>query len=472
MKSTSKVPRPIFAILLGLIAAVRNHQAFAHGDTWQTRSPIPTARRISGALLSCLLLMLLVCGFLLGVTVIPVARAQEQGASGPPVGSGNPLADLQRQIDELKQRLSETEVTSQPLSFTVNCAAGEKVADALAQGVRTTNRVTITIVGVCREAVAVRRDDVWLQGASPGDGLEAPSATGTVLSLTGRRLRLVQLTLSGGSVGLGASGGANFFAINLHVTGASGHNVGLSGNAVGSLTDSTLEESPQLGVWVSTGASLTLNRAIVQNNGFRGIQAGSGGLVSVNNGSVVRNNGDGATALLGGVITLGDSTVDGNAGWGVHAAEGDVEVGRSSVVSNNGRAGLLVSGKATVYGGARVVGNSDGGILVGNGGAVGLRDGVIVESNQGHGLELRAASSAEFGDRVIVRDNTRDGIHVVAASAVSFEAGENGNFTQHITGNRGFGITCVPAPVVAQLGWWQGTVVSGNGSDEVNCLRF
>jgi hypothetical protein len=106
----------------------------------------------------------------------------------------------------LEQRVSTLEALLRPQTLTVNCGAGQTVADALGQ-VSTAAPVTVTISGTCTEAVVLNRDDVTLQGSQASDGLQAPAASVTVIAvINSQRVVLRQLTITGGSSGLVASG--------------------------------------------------------------------------------------------------------------------------------------------------------------------------------------------------------------------------------------------------------------------------
>src|SRR6516164_6297844 len=97
----------------------------------------------------------------------------------------------------------EGHVTSNPINCTVSCARGGKVASALALAPRTTAGLTITIAGTCVEAVDQVPGNVTLQGASSGDGLEAPAASSNpVLGISGAGVTLDNLTISGGATAL------------------------------------------------------------------------------------------------------------------------------------------------------------------------------------------------------------------------------------------------------------------------------
>src|SRR6516165_4170325 len=110
----------------------------------------------------------------------------------------------------------EGHVTSNPIACTVSCANGGTVASALALAPRTTAGLTITIKGTCVEAVDQVPGNVTLQGASSGDGLQAPDASSNpVLGISGVGVTLDNLTISGGVNALLVHSGATAIGNNL-----------------------------------------------------------------------------------------------------------------------------------------------------------------------------------------------------------------------------------------------------------------
>lgn len=366
---------------------------------------------------------------------------------------------------------SSPPVSSQPLAVTVNCAAGETVADALARGPETTSRLTVTIVGVCQEAVVVARDAITLQGASPGDGLAAPAEASTVLTVLGQRINLNQLTLTGGSSGLAATRGASFTATNLHVRGATDAGVFMLFNASGRLTNSLIEDGGKNGIAVQLGASVGVVGGTIQNNALIGIQVSAGGHATVS-GAVIRDNAfRGGMPGRGGSLFLQNVTIEGSDNGLQSEPGGSVTLTGSGAVSRNNRsAGILGSGGAVqVLGGARVSGNGFNGIDM-IGGTLSLHDGAIVENNTQRGISL-AAGSATFGGGgsagPIIRNNSNDGIHLRDVSVARFFSAGNPAENTQVTGNGSFGIFCEPSPAVALMAGF--VTVSGNAAGQVSC---
>src|SRR6516165_7920539 len=143
----------------------------------------------------------------------------------------------------------EGHVTSNPINCTVSCARGGKVASALALAPRTTAGLTITIAGTCVEAVDQVPGNVTLQGASSGDGLEAPAASSNpVLGISGAGVTLDNLTISGGATAIGN---------NLIIEGSSSRNVFANGTIT--LNSSTIEHSNGDGIDANSGGIVFLN---------------------------------------------------------------------------------------------------------------------------------------------------------------------------------------------------------------------
>jgi hypothetical protein len=107
------------------------------------------------------------------VSACSPAEVQVTWSSGVP--------DLDGRIVALEEHIAGMESDLVPLDLTVHCPE-ESVGEALAQAGDRQAHVTITIIGVCTEEVVITRDNTTLQGASPGDGLQAPSPM-TVLGL-------------------------------------------------------------------------------------------------------------------------------------------------------------------------------------------------------------------------------------------------------------------------------------------------
>jgi hypothetical protein len=361
-----------------------------------------------------------------------------------------------------------TKASAASKDITVDCTKGETVTDALGKVALETRRVIIVIKGTCIESVRITRNNVTLQGASPGDGLQAPSPGSTVLMLIGaHRTRLEQLTITGGNIGLNATGGSAFGALDLHIIGAANYGVLMAANSFGNISNSIVEQGGNFGLGAVLGGSLFTTGTTVDDHDIFGVSIGVGGSMNLGPGTVVQNSGGRGVQVGGGSLTMQDATVQSSIvdGIGLEGASAHVR-GSGSFIQNNGRFGVAVGSGSSFWlsDGAHVANNGDNGIHA-FGGGVNITNGAIVEDNTRNGVELHGSSSAAFTTEtagVIIQDNGEDGIRLRETSVATFDG------TAQVINNVGYGIICELAPSVAQI---SGTppIVSGNGNDTIAC---
>jgi hypothetical protein len=365
---------------------------------------------------------------------------------------------------EYALQLARAQPPSGPQYVTVDCGAGQSINQAIQQA-DPNQSLTITIQGTCTEAVGVGRDNVTLQGASPGAGIQAPSANDTVLMFGGGRGASVRgLTLSGGSAGIGAYG-AMYQAQNVHITGAA-NGVQAGGNSVVSLTNVTIDGCG-FGIAAASGASVFVSGGSITGCRSFAVNARNAATVAINDGLTVTDSRfQGVVAEKGGSIEVNGATISNTGIFGVAAFGGAVSVsGNNTLVTGSTFAGVSASdgGSASVTNGARVSGNHAGGVVADNGGHLLVQDGGIVENNTGGpGVSLVGASSLRM-QGAIVRGNGGDGVHLSDTSVAEFDGGTN-----QITGNGGHGIACDGPPSVAVFRGNPGTP-TGNASPQIVC---
>ena len=268
----------------------------------------------------------------------------------------------------------EGHVTSNPINCTVSCARGGKVASALALAPRTTAGLTITIAGTCVEAVDQVPGNVTLQGASSGDGLEAPAASSNpVLGISGAGVTLDNLTISGGATALWVHSGASALGNNLEIEGSSSRNV-LANGAL-TLNSSTIENSKSEGIDALSGGIVFLNGGTVRNNA-RGILVGGGSYVDALGGAIITNNTGSHGALVTGSLAVIAATIEGNSPDGIHLNGGNAFIAGPSVVRSNARDGVEVVGGSVEVDGA-VSNNARHGITVFDSGTAIIDDGGV-----------------------------------------------------------------------------------------------
>src|SRR2546427_3113266 len=103
---------------------------------------------------------------------------------------------------------------------TVDCAAGDTVATALRHGDERKS-LTILVNGTCSEHVVINRSDIKLAAAAPGAAISGPDPTIDVIRVTGTRVTLDGITVTGGRNGVTAASAAELIVQNsvLHRTG-------------------------------------------------------------------------------------------------------------------------------------------------------------------------------------------------------------------------------------------------------------
>jgi hypothetical protein len=343
------------------------------------------------------------------------AMAQDRrGSHLPPKhGHGNTLADLQRQIDELKQELADQlttlnqQVTNQgqgisvltqrvsnlePRDYTVDCAAGEKVSEVLADAAGRTGSVTIYIKGVCTETVWLERSNTMLVGVTLDAGLQPPS---------------------GGSNSLVISGAQGVTVKGLTVTGGKG-------------------------ISIERGGSVFVDSCRIMNSTFHGIW------------------------VISGIIELQETTIDGSSGSGIYAWSGSRVRMTGGALQNNSEAGLTLQIGAT----GRLVGtqvvNNQLGALLGFGASLDLI-GVTIKDNAIGGVGVGGNSSLLLDNGTVITNNGGNGIELSDMSVVGWFPGQIA-----ITDNRGWGVFCndvhqfAPGPPID---------ISGNDLGQISCAQ-
>jgi hypothetical protein len=393
------------------------------------------------------------------------ASAQNRGNSGLPDGPGNPIADLQRQLDALGQRVADLEAAAAgAVAVAVDCSAGETIAAALALPA---GSLTITVVGTCDESVVVARNDVTLTGTGT---LAGPSASVNTLTITGDRAVVDGLTLTGGRNGVTVAGGGRAVLRNCTVQGAGRTGVVFFQGGNGTVENCTIQGSGRDGVAIE-GAAATIIHTTITGNDRMGVTVTNGGSarIGLDNTNalpatpttVSGNAGAGLFVTVGGQAFVAGTTISGNGlpgtqsiRDGVHIFQATVDLMGSNTISANAAHGVNVIGGRVLIGDT-VVG-IPGGILntiTGNGALVANSNGVSaflnatvdirgadISGNTGNGVGLNAQSSARVTGATI-NDNTGNGIGLTNGSGLIL--GGSGLANPVATGNGGgFALGC------------------------------
>jgi hypothetical protein len=351
---------------------------------------------------------------------------------------------LQGKVSDLEGRVAALEAGGAPVERLVNCGAGETVAAALALGARTWGPLTITIVGTCREAVVIARDDTTLRGASAGDGLDGTTLGQDLVEVAAQRVALRQLTLRTHQIALRARPGAALEARDLDIDGAD-FGVYLDAGAIATVTNATIRNSVNSQV-MTQGANLRLEGCLIEDGGS-GVSVG-GGTASIWNCTIRRHS------------TWGVSIYD-NANASVF--ESEIRGNSSGVYMTTGASGMLGAG-------VTVAGNRAFGIQERDGSVLYLGGGLSIQDNPQGGVWVTGGSFV-LPLAVTIQNNGGSGIYL---GDTSVAGSWNASNEPIIRNNSGWGIACAGEPAVAQVqptGYPVGTV-TGNTLGASNCPGF
>jgi len=346
-------------------------------------------------------------------------------------------------------------VAPQPTSFTVDCTAGQKVQDVLAQVAAETAPVTISVKGMCDEDVSINRDSVTLTAAATGSGVRS------LVLIDARKIQLHGLAF--GTGGLHADGSA-FRADGIDVSGAQ-NGIVLNGGSIGWLTNATVENSTDTDIGVYNASTLEQFGGSLTGSGQHGLAVGSDSNAALTKVRIA-SNGGGVAAGDAGSADLANCTIEHNAGIGVQAyAGGTVDVRDGTVVQFNGNTGVMATAaEANIL--DAVISNNERYGVVAEGGRLLLSNGATVVNNIGEGVGLGNGSSLNSGPGgVTIRGNSSHGIDLGDTSTASIPD------PVQIVGNGGWGIWCEPSPATAVIRGLNGVIstVSGNAAGQIGC---
>src|SRR5262245_56152493 len=350
----------------------------------------------------------------------------------------------------------------------VDCANSETIAKALTHG-NERKPLLLVVKGICNENVTVDRNDVTLQ-ADPtvGGAVSGPDPSVSTIIVTGSRVTIIGLTITGGRNGIAGEGAAGLTVRNATIqgTGRTGivYTFGASGVVDGcaiqlnprdgvaieaaqaTIVNSTVTQNSRVGVLVSNGASARIgldnqNAAAgntISFNGSNGVHVSVGTSAFIAMNQIIGNGTDpnGALGRFGvNVINatadiVGGNTITSNAGTGVNARSaslliGDPSFGLSSVntITGNGNAA------------------APGGVFGFLGSSVVVRNAVI-SGNQGFGWGLSLKSDGQLFSSTVQNNlpvgfSTGDGIRLLFGSGLLISQPNTA-----VSGNAGFGLQC------------------------------
>lgn len=250
--------------------------------------------------------------------------------------------------------------SAQTITLTVDCAKGQKIADAIGRG-DASKPLTIIVRKTCNEYVQILRDDVTLRGdPSVGGTVNGPGSAAPAILVEGDRTYIEGLTVTGGANGMMFAGPPLASMTNVVVRNpVSGHAV--VARAVGDLSLS--------------GCTL------MQAN--RGLQITRGGAVRVAGNTEIRENAD-AGIFVDQNSTLfvsGGSKILANGGNGIYLENGAQGTVNNSEIAENS-VGIVVSTSEASINNNNIHNNRQHGVLAQAGATVGVSNNTITHNNE------------------------------------------------------------------------------------------
>src|SRR5712691_9265268 len=147
---------------------------------------------------------------------------------------------------------------------TVDCAAGDTIARALRHGDERKS-LTILIKGNCSEHVVINRSDIKLAAAAAGATISGPDPAIDVIRVTGTRVTLDGITVTGGRNGITADGAAGLIVQNAVVQGTGRNGITYAHGASGMLDGCTVVNNARDGVAIDAASGTVINSQVNQN---------------------------------------------------------------------------------------------------------------------------------------------------------------------------------------------------------------
>jgi len=330
----------------------------------------------------------------------------------------------------------------------VDCGSGASIANALASGA-----THIIVRGACTEAVLVARDDVTLEGdATTGGNIHGVDAEVNTVIVTGHRVTLHRLTVSGGRNGIAGIGASNLTVRNVTVQSVGRNGIVYASGASGTVDGCTVQSSTRDGIVVDGANARVINSTVIGNRHGIVYVNGSNGAVGLTDraaagGNTVRDNtGTGILIASGSVATVTMNQVLQN-GTGAGVFQATASIAGGNVITGNPGGGLVTTASRVVLGDAAPTGSTvstfsangsptqTGGVFAGLGTSMVLRD-ADISANNGAGLIISLRSQVQMsGTRI--QNNANDGIRLTLGAALLPLSPVN-----TVSGNSGFGVGC------------------------------
>jgi parallel beta-helix repeat protein len=379
----------------------------------------------------------------------------------------------------------------------VDCASGDTIARALTRG-DDRKSLTILISGTCSENVVINRSDIKLAAAASGATVAGPDATLDVIRVTGSRVTIDGISVTGGLNGIAADGAAGLIVQNTAVQGTGRTGIVYARGASGIVDTVSVTGNARDGIAIDAASATVINSQVAQNTrhgvgvfnngsarlGLDNLNVPGGNTVSANGANGININfGSGVLIAMNTVSGNGTITAPGNPQNGIFLNSASADLIGGNTISGNTGAGISLRSSSLAVGDASfgftssntISGNgstaSPGGIFAFLGSALNIQNAVI-SGNNGFGMILSLRSEAQIASSTIqnnvpVGANTGDGIRLVFGSAL-FATTPNST----VSGNSGFGLNCTDGESSVINTGLLGIGPNGQGGVAPGCTGF
>ena len=268
-------------------------------------------------------------------------------------------------VEQLEAAVAALQTNEFDVEASVDCGAGQKIADVLGAHSKGQGRLVINVSGVCSESVTISRSNVAVVGQGTGAGITSPSTVffTVIVDSNVRDVSFANLTVSGSNTAaLLVHKGAQAVARNIVVEQAPSGVMALD-NGVLDVSQSILRNNGQ-GAYASRGGVVTVgDGSIVEANTVGALAWKAGNIIFTSSapgfapssgGAVVRNNVNGAVARSGGFLEFASTTIENNTANGVVSDTGGTVhffgplAGIGNVVRNNANIGVFINKSASI----------------------------------------------------------------------------------------------------------------------------
>jgi parallel beta-helix repeat protein len=351
-------------------------------------------------------------------------------------------------IDALRKSIGSGGGGSGGGTITVDCGSDGSIAQALTGGA-----ARIVVRGTCAGPVVIDRDDVFLAADPTGGSLHGTDPDANVVLVTGHRVTIEGLMITGGRNGIAGVGASNLTVRDVAVQASGGNGIVYASGSSGTIDRCTIQGNTRTGIVVDGSWARITNCTIQNNAGGISVINGGSAVIGITNRSVAagntirQNTGSGINVLFGAIATVAMNTITQNTGIGISILNATATISGGNTITGNPFGGVVATASRVSLGDAgtglttvnQVSENGSagltGGVFAGVGTSMLIRDAQI-QANSAAGLIISLHSQVQMTGTTI-RNNASDGIRLVLGAALLPLTP-----VSTITGNTGAGIQC------------------------------